>query len=722
MNATSESVAHVLGRNHLRTWLEVLETRVHRAIADQRKRSVENPNRYRGVFLSNEEVDALLAGTDASSLRVDASFPSHWEGENDRYISSAEELLAQTELALQTEANHGNTSRLLLLQQNFGLDQIDVGLLISALAPDLDVRFERLYAYLHDDITRRRCTFGLSLRLLGADATDHSIRARLGPYGPLVRHGLLDVEEADRPFLSRTLRVPDRVVAHLLGDDFVDMGAQPYLRVCVSTSEGDGSLVQGALAAGARLFYVREEPGGAGSSVVANAFYNHGLNALELDTTLLPQNETVEKTLRLLVRELGLLNAGLIVTRADEFALRNPSGLRILTEASGVVAMTGARGWHPDWSRRVPIVAEIPSPSIDERKRIWQTSNSFVLGLSQDYSSDVENTEYTDVTQFARLRMRPAQIQQAVESAQLRAAAHGRLPNREDYIAGTRVLNSAALDDMSRRVVPRASWSDLVLAPSLERQVRTVLSRARHSELVLDTWGLGSGSQRRRGTVALFAGPPGTGKTLAAEVVAHELGIELFVVNIATVVDKYIGETEKNLERIFHAAEEVNGILFFDEADALFGKRSEVKDAKDRYANVETAYLLQRLETFDGITILATNLKANFDEAFARRLDVSADFNLPEKAQRAQIWRISLPSSLPLADDVSVDFLADRFELSGGNIRNVCVAAAFAAADATETVSMRHLIGALAAEYRKLGRLVVENHFAPYGSYTRDFL
>ena len=230
---------------------------------------------------------------------------------------------------------------------------------------------------------------------------------------------------------------------------------------------------------------------------------------------------------------------------------------------------------------------------------------------------------------------------------------------------------------------------------------------------MLDEWGMGAGA-RRRGIIALFAGPPGTGKTMAAEVVAADLGLDLYVINLATVVDKYIGETEKNLERIFAEAEGVNCILFFDEADALFGKRSEVKDARDRYANVEISYLLQRMERFEGTAILATNLKANVDEAFARRIDVAIDFQIPEPDHRLVLWRQSLRPAVPVADDLDLDFLANAFELSGGSITNIAVTASFLAAEAGAPVCMADLIRATEREYRKLGHLRVRSEFGEY--------
>jgi SpoVK/Ycf46/Vps4 family AAA+-type ATPase len=231
---------------------------------------------------------------------------------------------------------------------------------------------------------------------------------------------------------------------------------------------------------------------------------------------------------------------------------------------------------------------------------------------------------------------------------------------------------------------------------------------------VLDVWKMAGPSARRRGLTALFAGPSGTGKTMAAEVLAGELGLDLYTVDLATVVDKYVGETEKNLDRIFAEAERINGVILFDEADALFGKRSEVSDAHDRYANVEVAYLLQRMELFEGIAILATNLRANLDEAFTRRLDTLVDFPEPEKEYRRLLWERSLGRDMPRAEDLDLGFLAQSFKLSGGAIRNITTAAAYAAAESARPLEMRDLVRATQREYLKLGRMVVESEFGPY--------
>jgi SpoVK/Ycf46/Vps4 family AAA+-type ATPase len=232
-------------------------------------------------------------------------------------------------------------------------------------------------------------------------------------------------------------------------------------------------------------------------------------------------------------------------------------------------------------------------------------------------------------------------------------------------------------------------------------------------------WGYARTVAPAQGMKILFAGESGTGKTMAAQVLARELGLEVFQVDLATIVSKYIGETEKNLGRIFDAAERSSAILFFDEADALFGRRSEVRDSHDRYANLEVAYLLQRMEAHPGAVILATNLRQNVDQAFLRRLDFIVEFAMPEADDRARIWHRVLPPEAPLADDVDVDFLAGRFRTTGGNIRNASLAAAFAAADEDVPIGMAHLVRAVALEYDKLGRLTLEAEFEPFYDLVR---
>lgn len=273
-----------------------------------------------------------------------------------------------------------------------------------------------------------------------------------------------------------------------------------------------------------------------------------------------------------------------------------------------------------------------------------------------------------------------------------------------------RRLVTGDLDRLTTRIRPSRSWDDLVLPVEDFERVRMVAARYRHRDTVLDEWGFKPIPSA--GVVAMFSGPPGTGKTMSAEVIAADLGLDLFKVNLATMVSKYIGETEKNLEQLFDVADTGNVVLLFDEADSIFGKRSEVSDAQDRYANLEVSYLLQRIERFDGLVILTTNLSSNIDNAFLRRIHVVVDFQAPDESERRTLWLKALPNNAP-QNEVDIDFCA-RFKLSGADIRSVSLGAAFRAADEKKSISMSHVVTALFDEMRKQGRLVERSSFEPY--------
>ena len=262
------------------------------------------------------------------------------------------------------------------------------------------------------------------------------------------------------------------------------------------------------------------------------------------------------------------------------------------------------------------------------------------------------------------------------------------------------------MDDLARRVEGRAEWKDLILPPAQLRTLRAMAAQVRHRATVYESWGFGARSMGRGlGISALFSGPSGAGKTMAGEVLGAELELDVYRIDLSAIVSKWIGETEKNLRRVFDAAEEGCAILQFDEADALFGKRSEVKDSHDRHANIEVSYLLQRLEEYRGLSILTTNLKNNIDPAFLRRIRFIVDFGFPEAAERAEIWKGIFPKETPVGE-LDFDRLG-QLNLAGGSIRNVAVAAAFLAAEGgakRPQVEMDHILAAARTEYEKTGR------------------
>jgi SpoVK/Ycf46/Vps4 family AAA+-type ATPase len=315
----------------------------------------------------------------------------------------------------------------------------------------------------------------------------------------------------------------------------------------------------------------------------------------------------------------------------------------------------------------------------------------------------------------ARFRLTPVQIADAVGMARTLSGQPGDATRDDDAVATQHVLLNAAraqsgheLATLARKVEPLYGWDDIVLPEIALTQLREICQRVALRHHVLDRWGFNRRLSLGKGVNALFAGPSGAGKTMAAEIIANELALDLYQIDLSGVVSKYIGETEKNLNQIFTAAENANAILLFDEADALFGKRSEVSDSHDRYANIEISYLLQKMEEYDGIAILTTNQRQNLDDAFIRRLAFVIHFPFPDSESRKQIWAGIWPPETPLADDVDLALLAERFKLSGGNIKNVALAAAFLAAAYVDVIGMKHLRHAIRQEYQKMGKVLTE--------------
>jgi len=681
---TAEAESDIgFGGGELWDRLRLVEERVRIAVAERRAGDPEPDDPYRGQYLTPEAVERILDG--AGGLEV----PPH------------EPWLPQ------------EGSVLGLLARRFGLSPLDLDLLLVAVAPDLDARFERLYGYLNDDLTRRRPTVGLALELCGLPGAS-AARFRLAAGGPLVDGGLIEIADAERPPLSRLLVVPDRVTAHLLGGTRCDArldGVLGEARVDPTAEEEQVERAAVAAGTGGGLVQLRTR-GGDAEGLAVSALSSGGLEALVVDAGVLGRRAgEVASLARALGREARLVGAGVVLGPLEALPDEPGERARVLRELCGVLRgvpffVHGSGGWDPGWAADTPVVLNVPVPSVERQGERWRYALERAGGVHDDPGA------LADAVSAHRLDS--GQVRRAADVAVRTAALAGRPVAPDDLRAAVRAQNGAGLERLARRVEPGVGWDDLVLPPATYRRLHELALRARHREQVLGQWGMRPGGGRGRGVIALFAGESGTGKTMSAEVVAADLGMDLYVVDLSTVVDKYIGETEKNLERIFTEASAVNAVLLFDEADAIFGKRSEVKDAHDRHANIESAYLLQRMESFDGIAVLTTNLRANLDEAFTRRLDVVADFPVPDAGQRLDLWERCLGNRLPRAADLDLPFCADRFELAGGSIRACAVTAAYLAAEAQGALTMRQLVTAIAQEYRKLGRLVLGSEFGPY--------
>jgi hypothetical protein len=662
------------GLEYLLARLALVEDRVAGLIAVRRPGDATASDPFRGLHLTTAAVEGLLAP-------VQAGF------DDSALVQRAQDLERQAE---SLEAG-GATLRLRELQRSFELSELDVEILLVAVAPDLDARFEQLYGYLNNDVSQRRATPRLVLDLLGISAADHAARARFSAGGQLVAGGLVEIEAVSRPFLTRPLRVPDQVTTHLLGGsagepELADLVVPPPTPVHGELDDLGARLVR-ALRPG-HPAYLRERPGSAARGLAVAALAKLGLATLALNLERLPKATDARALVRTAARQARLRSAGILAGPVDA---AEPAVLAALAMAPVPVVLVGTRHWDPEWAPVVPALLDAPALTAAQRAALWRTALPPVAGLDPE-------------AEMSSFRLDVDGIRRAAEAAGVQAALDGVPVSGALLRAGARSQNGAGLERLARRIVPAVDWDDLVLPDETTERLEELAVRARYREQVIRGWGMRPGGGRGSGVSALFTGESGTGKTLSAEVIAHELGVELYVVDLATVVDKYVGETEKNLERIFTEAAGVNGVLLFDEADAIFGKRSEVQDARDRYANVEVSYLLQRMESFDGLVILTTNLRANLDDAFARRLDLVVHFPQPDAGQRELLWDRCLGRSVPRGD-LDLAELARDFELAGGDIRSAAVTAAYYAAAGARAVQMDDLLTAIDHEYTKLGRL-----------------
>jgi AAA+ superfamily predicted ATPase len=666
------------------------------------------------------------------------------------------------------------------------LSVFQVGCLLIALAPELDLRYERLYAYLQDDVTRKRPSVDLALNLLCRDAADRLLRREdLTPESSVIRHRLLhlipDPQQVQPPLLSHYLKLDDPILRFLLGqsaqlDSRLTPGcerldsAKPFnaLNVADHIRQGLEHLVDQAQSSGDVLkLYFQGLPGlgqRAAAEAIATAV-NRPLLVVNL-AQVLARNLEFESFLALLGREVQFQNAILYVEdwdviRSSETALLHQTLLaflgllplsqpRLALDVSlgelpeqeqevppPIILLAGQQRWETAGFDPIqPVVIPFAMPDTALRQTCWRLALK-AAGLAM-HPADL-------AVLGDRFRLTPEQISKAVamainqarwrkarkhnpdsvpvpeleeSSSQLSAverdgkhpsvAIPSPPPTTADLYAAARAQSGTVLANLARKLQPKYSLSDIVLPTDAKEQLIAICRQAKYRQLVFDQWGFDRKLSLGKGLNVLFSGPPGTGKTMAAEVIANELQLDLYKIDLSQVVSKYIGETEKNLDRIFTAAENANAILLFDEADALFGKRSEVKDAHDRYANIEIGYLLQKMEEFEGITILATNLRQNLDEAFVRRLAFVVPFPSPDEASRRRIWEMIWPAEMPLDPDIDFCSLAQRFKLSGGHIKNIALSAAFLAAETGGPVTMAHLLQATQREYQKMGKVMPE--------------
>jgi SpoVK/Ycf46/Vps4 family AAA+-type ATPase len=673
----------------------------------RQSRSVGPPAEYRGLYITDEEVDGLLS-RDQLEVQVGP------------LIAAAAAL--RRDLDERAVCSHADGVDLPLerLARDFGLNAAERLVMIVALAPYLDAAYEKVYAYANDDITKRWPTIGLALEVLCDDQAERlALRPLFYADSPLLRNNLVVVGEqgpAGQALPIRQLSLDPHVAEVLLGYTGLDPRLYAVARQ-MQSSEREVPAGRALASAMQQRMDSRIYIGGRWQAekehAVAAACGEMGIGLVSLNMPALLRAHDSSKLLALALRDARLLGAALIIEgyggqdseqEAASFAGELAIGLK---EHPLPVLLCDRSSTPAHLPVDLHIQFDFPMPAFEERRDSWQSAGSL----------DPEEAEQL----AAMYRLGAREIRSTVEMARSIAHLDGRLNvTLNDLKSAARTQSQPRLTSLAQKITPHYTWEDIVLPDDRMAQLSEIANQVLYQHVVYEEWGLAKKSSLGRGVAALFAGQSGTGKTMAAEVIANDLGLDVYKIDLSGLVSKYIGETEKNLARVFEEASDTNAILFFDEADAVFGKRSEVRDSHDRYANIEVSYLLQKMEEYDGIVVLATNLRSNLDEAFLRRMRAIVEFPFPEVDDRLRIWQRTITSAAPLAPDVDLSFMARQFRIAGGNIRNIVLLAAFLAASQDKDIGMTHLIQGAKREYQKLGRLIAESDFGRWYEEVRS--
>lgn len=715
---------------HILAEMRRLDLLLRRAVLLSRSsRSGDVPEEFRGLVISEDNVDRMLDSVDflGDIWRMDDATAKS-AASIDREL---EKRQADIRARMQASEEAGHKLALPHLASTFGLSPAEVDVLLIALAPELEPRYETLYAYLQNDVTRKRCTVNLALNLI-CRSEQEKLQARdiFSPDSTLLYFHLLELNEEpyDRSptLLRRFMKMNDSVARFLLERQptVTPLGEFLPAHLQLSELETSGPARQQLQNLAAALTREETEPAvvqlwGNGQAPLKEAAESLAV-ALGRDVLYVEMAELDYDSAKLAeVARNAVLWDNLLVLDCSRPAAETDRERQVRAEQqfwkriggnNGVIVVLNTT------DRFVPIPTQcklwrikIDPPGYEARRLSWTHAlREKVADFDANHLADLFTFSGQRVQQIANL---------ASSSATLRDLESPR-PNMNDVMTAARDLTTPNLQRYALMVEPKHTWDDLVLPPDRMRQLHSIVSRLRYRSIVHQDWGFGKKMLRGRGLSVLFSGPSGAGKNLAAEVLASELSLHLFQIDLSAVVSKYIGETESRLSEIFREAELSQSLLFFDEADSLFGKRTEISDAQDRFANMEVNFLLQRMEQYEGLVVLATNFQKNLDDAFLRRLYYAVEFPFPDEAAREKIWRLHL-AGIPVDQDVDVKFLANSFVVAGGSVRNVVLEAAFHAAEELGPkgpISITHLLDALKREYQKQGKLVMKADLGRYAN------
>lgn len=633
-------------------------------------------------------------------------------------------------LAIESK-NLGIELRLVHLQEVFDLTDLDIDILLVSLLSEVDTRYEKIYAYLHDDMSKKQLSVGLLLSLLSQGlASGIRFRDRLNPLSPLVLNMLVEINREPASsavsFLASSVSIDKRIADYLFGFDEIDSRLSGIVKkygneikyTCIEYLGHYESKLKNIISDNknqehSSLILLKSRDYRDRETVIKNICASLGIGLIKVDCGRLVNELQFNQLVRHILREVQLSD---VILYWENFSvlLHNDYKDRLvviqeaLADKNFVSIVSADQDWQPDDEGIFFISVELPLPGSREKEEIWRSAleEEKIVINPEESESIIQRFNFSNDQIFGAAKT-------ANSISRWKHDAWGQV-DKNTLLEACRIKSGKRIVSFSRKLVPTRNLQDIVLPDDQYSQLSELINAVKNKSLVLEEWGFENKLSIGKSINVMFSGASGTGKTLAAEIIAHELGMDIFKIDLSSVVSKYIGETEKHLSIIFEDARSSNVILFFDEADALFGKRSEVKDAHDRYANIETGYLLQKIEEHDGIVILTSNLRNNIDAAFIRRMHAIVEFPFPDEKHRTRIWQQLFPDQLPLDDSIDYSFLAKQFKLTGGHIKNIGLCAAYLSAAEGQDLGMHHLIIAAKREFQKLNKPCTEADFGCY--------
>lgn len=669
----------------------------------------DNKNRFKGLVINRDEFESLL--NDFSNLPIDMSH------------AEKDVQLAQSFIASRKEActKKGIFLSLTYLSHNFDLTIFEEFCILLSAIPNINRKYEKIFGFLQDDISMKYPTLDLATKLffLG-DYHSNTVAAWLIAENTILKYIFEEVPSNNYSKLTQPLKLKKRILKFLF-DPISLFSVDSDLMELFVAKEKVNTLYSNMDKYKQLVNLYSNDIKSESNNLIVNIYGKKGSGkklalkklAYEYDEKLVLINFDLlkeDKDINSIVLEIILNNALLCIYNYEENELGKKLVTTMLKYTDILFIVSVEKKLVKKYSDNNVVYIEFEVPNDINRGKIWRE-------LSKDFrlSEDINLDEIANKFTFST-----GQIINSLKDANNQRKLYGndKITKKMIY-KGCFSQGTSNLDKNASRINPIYKWNDLIIPEEQKTILESACGHIKYKHIVYEKWGFNKKLSYGRGLSMLFAGPPGTGKTMAAQVIANELSLELYKIDLSQIVSKYIGETEKNLAIIFDEAKESNSILFLDETDALLGKRSEVKDSHDKYANLETSFLLQKMEEYEGITIMTTNYLENIDEAFIRRITYITHFPFPDKYLREKIWKNIFPEETPIDTNIDYEYLAHKFELSGGSIKNIAVTSAFEAVQNNEIISMKYLLRGIKRELAKQGKILLKEDFGEYYFYLK---